>query len=143
VALGFTEQQLEPYAASHITFSLQPVDLRRFVNEAHVCVSYGAEATVMSFLMAGVPQVFSPYHVEAHLAARRIGAMGIGIVLKGSEPPAEVAQVIESVVSQPGYRRSAAAFQARHPAHDGAKSILRVAEAVEDVVAPRSRVAVA
>ena len=47
------------------------------------CVSYGAEGTVATFLLSGVPQLISPWHVEAHMAARRVEALGAAVALRG------------------------------------------------------------
>jgi UDP:flavonoid glycosyltransferase YjiC (YdhE family) len=75
---GFQSQQLRPYTRNHVRFCDRPVQLDTLL-DADLCVTYGAEGTMMTFLAAGVPQVLVPWHVEAHMAARRVSANGFGI----------------------------------------------------------------
>lgn len=84
-APGFTRDQLQKFECDQIRFSSRPVDLNHLAVDADACVSYGAEGTVATFLLAGVPQLISPWHVEAHMAARRIESMGAGLVLCGEQ----------------------------------------------------------
>lgn len=71
IAPGFTEAQLVPFRASMVVLSSRLATLSKLTTGADLCVSYGAEGTMLSFLFAGVPQVISPYHVGTHLMARR------------------------------------------------------------------------
>lgn len=80
VASGFTPAQLQPHAMKHIRFSLLPVDFQPLL-DADLCISYGAEGTTMRFLMAGVPQLIAPWHVEAYMSGRRIEAARLGAIL--------------------------------------------------------------
>jgi len=52
-APGFAADQLQRFARSCVTFAVRPVDLGRLAPEANLCVSYGAEGTMIHFLRAG------------------------------------------------------------------------------------------
>jgi UDP:flavonoid glycosyltransferase YjiC (YdhE family) len=84
IAGGFTSAQLAPYFGSHIRYSLVPVELDPLLN-ADLCVTYGAEGTMLRFLSAGVPLLTAPWHVEAFMAAHRISAGGLGQTLDAKE----------------------------------------------------------
>jgi UDP:flavonoid glycosyltransferase YjiC (YdhE family) len=77
VAGGFAPTQLEKYRKSSIRFISGPVDLEAVI-DADLCITYGAEGTMLRFLSAGVPQLISRWHVETYMAARRIEAVGAG-----------------------------------------------------------------
>ncbi len=80
-APGFTKERLAPFGGPNLRFTAKPVDLKPLAASADLCVSYGAEGTVATFLLAGVPQLLSPRHVEAHLAARRALATSCGFMV--------------------------------------------------------------
>src|SRR5262249_16705890 len=80
LAAGFSSGQLDPFRGDSVRFSAVPVDLRRLLS-ADLCITYGAEGTMMHFIMSGVPQLISPWHVEAYMAARRIEAAGLGLII--------------------------------------------------------------
>jgi UDP:flavonoid glycosyltransferase YjiC (YdhE family) len=77
VAIGFTAAQLEPFRKASVRFALEPVALDA-LSDADLCITYGAEGTIMKFLMAGVPQLISPWHVETYMAARKIKESRLG-----------------------------------------------------------------
>ena len=114
-ARGFSRDKLDRYRHPRIRFVSRPVDLKHLASDAQLCVSYGAEGTMATFLLAGVPQLISPWQVEAHMAARRIEAMGAGLVLRGSQTAESVAKVINSALNESVFRTSAGAFRSRHP----------------------------
>jgi UDP:flavonoid glycosyltransferase YjiC (YdhE family) len=119
VASGFTAQQLHPFKKKHIQFSSGPVHLESLF-DADLCVTYGAEGTMLRFLLAGVPQLISPWHVEAHMSARQIEAHGLGIALRERSSKESIVESIAAaarVVHRTRlFAKGAAAF-AKTPAH--------------------------
>jgi UDP:flavonoid glycosyltransferase YjiC (YdhE family) len=113
-APGFTPPRLERSAGENLRFTSQPVDLDRLAADADACVSYGAEGTMAKFLLAGVPQLISPWHVEAHMAARRIEALGAAVVLRGEQNPELLRAALDSVCTAPEYKLAARDFATRH-----------------------------
>ena len=112
VAPGFKGAQLAQFKKEHILFSSGPVDLQS-LGDADLCLTYGAEGTMMRFLLMGVPQLVSPWHVEAYMAARRVQAAGLGLWL--SEPTAQsTVHLISALVGDRELRRRAAIFARDH-----------------------------
>jgi UDP:flavonoid glycosyltransferase YjiC (YdhE family) len=125
-ATGFTKAQLEPYRGNHIRFALVPVELQPLV-DADLCITYGAEGTMMTFLMAGVPQLIVPWHVEAFLMARRIEAKGLGSTIAGVLVDQAASRTIEHLASNVLLRKTADAFAARMVEREPTQSVLAVA----------------
>jgi len=103
VASGFTRAQLQSFANPNVRFSLGPVDLDPLL-DADLCITYGAEGTMMRFLMAGVPQLISPWHVETYMAARRFDANELGLVLPDNSTRQSVERFICTVGLDPELR---------------------------------------
>jgi len=122
VAPGFQNGSLEPLRKSHIHCVPGPVDLTGLLG-ADLCVSYGAEGTILRFLLAGVPQLMSPWHVEAFMAARRIEASNLGLTIEGTPTVQSVAGMIASLTTD-------CAVRARKSVPAASASVDRVVEAL-------------
>ena len=92
------------------------IDLAPLLGEADLLFSYGAEATTLRFLLAGVPALTLPFHQEAAMAARRQEALGVTVSLRGNPGSRGIAAALRQAVAMPELRRAAQAFAARHGA---------------------------
>jgi UDP:flavonoid glycosyltransferase YjiC (YdhE family) len=122
VAAGFTADQLVPFKAKNVKYTLHPVDLAALL-DADLFLSYGAEGTMMRLLLHGVPQLISPWHVETYLAARRIDEAHLGRVLPNCLDRVAAIEWIEHAARDHVIRNRTNAF-----ASQKAKSYCRVAE---------------
>jgi UDP:flavonoid glycosyltransferase YjiC (YdhE family) len=127
VASGFTRAQLQPFRRDHIVFSSAPVDLKS-LSDADLCVTYGAEGTIMKFLIEGVPQLVSPWHVEAHLAARRIESLGAAKALKGPIKSDAISIIISEMCANTEYKMAAQRISERFEHYDAETALERVAK---------------
>lgn len=114
VAPGFTDEQLLAHRAPNVVLSGRLANLSRLTASADLCVSYGAEGTMLSFLFAGVPQLITPYHVETHMAAKRIEALGLGLSLRTPQTVDTVRDAIQSILSRDDLTANARNFSALH-----------------------------
>jgi UDP:flavonoid glycosyltransferase YjiC (YdhE family) len=95
VVAGFTGAQLAGFKREHIRFSARAVDLQS-LGDADLCLTYGAEGTMLRFLLMGVPQLISPWHVETFMAVSRVEAAGFGTSLKGTPTVQSIADLIRA-----------------------------------------------
>jgi UDP:flavonoid glycosyltransferase YjiC (YdhE family) len=141
-APGFTRQKLQHFASSQIRFAFRPVDLKHLAVGADACVSYGAEGTVATFLLAGVPQLISPWHVEAHMAARRIEALGAAVVLRNPQDSKGVLAGVDQVLAGSQLRERARALSMRHQnlrSPGVVESVVTIIEAAQTRLAQEGR----
>jgi UDP:flavonoid glycosyltransferase YjiC (YdhE family) len=129
VASGFTAPQLEPYRKEHIRFCLMPVDLQH-LGDADLCVTYGAEGTMLKFLLMGVPQVISPWHVETFMAGRRLEALRVGRVLKESQAAEGLAGYLTELCADSELKAQAGDFARRHREYVGEQPIAAISRAI-------------
>lgn len=116
VTPGFTDAQLASFRAPNVLFSGQLANLARLTASADLCISYGAEGTMLSFLFAGVPQLISPYHVETHMAGRRIESLGLGVSLWAPQTAESIHETIQSALSRKDLVANARRFAETHAA---------------------------
>lgn len=127
---GFTAAQLEAFKRSHLLISSRPVDLTS-LRDADLCITYGAEGTTLQFLLAGVPQLISPWHVETYMAARRIEALGCGLALTGPQTPQGVTEQVNALCAGGEYRSRARAFAAAHREDSCEETVREIASALD------------
>jgi UDP:flavonoid glycosyltransferase YjiC (YdhE family) len=96
VARGFTTSQLSGLSRSNIRCEVQPVDLSTLL-DADLCITYGAEGTILTFLLARVPQLVIPWHVETYMMVRRLEALGVGRALRGEFSASAVQSAVTSL----------------------------------------------
>jgi hypothetical protein len=127
VASGFREDQLNPFRSQNVRYALHPVDLEP-LRDADLCLSYGAEGTMMRFLLQGVPQIISPWHVESFLAARRIESAHFGLGLGKTLDRGTILELIARVACDPVIRLESTVFAKRKANSSGEKSVTHVCE---------------
>jgi UDP:flavonoid glycosyltransferase YjiC (YdhE family) len=131
VALGFEPKSLESHRSENVVFSNVPVDLSQLVHEADACVSYGAEGTMASFLLGGVPQLVSPQQVETYMALRRLEEQALALGLRGQQSAESVAEAIETICSSPALSASAQQFRDRNRYHTADQSLANIVCEIE------------
>jgi UDP:flavonoid glycosyltransferase YjiC (YdhE family) len=82
---------------------------------------------MVNFIMSGVPQLISPWHVEAYMAARRIEAAGLGLVANEER---SVKKSIERLLADPLTKQAVQVFATRA----ATPQFLRSADAVVDAL---------
>jgi hypothetical protein len=118
-----------------IHYSAEPVDLDRAFAEATLCVGYGGDATVSQALLAGVPLLLVPMHVEQFLRARAVERMGAGINIAALRQPLDYGALVRQVAHGPSYHAAAKSFAARYAGFRHAGQGARMADALATLLA--------
>jgi hypothetical protein len=119
VAMGFSRESLAPYCRPHIVYSLAFVDLQ-LLRDADLCITYGAEGTTLTFLLAGVPQLTYPWHVEAFMAGRKMQAVGAGLSIEKLQTATDVLDTIRRLLDHGDYKRRATELAIKYSVADPA-----------------------
>jgi UDP:flavonoid glycosyltransferase YjiC (YdhE family) len=113
VAPDLTESQRQIIEKEHVRLSRAPVDLPR-LGDADLCITYGAEGTMMAFLSRGVPQLIFPWHVEAYMSARRMIGAGVARTIETKSDVSVAADHAVAVLRDVGLRLTAREFADRN-----------------------------
>jgi hypothetical protein len=119
VAMGFSQESLASYCRPHILLSQAFVELE-LLRDADLCISYGAEGTMLKFLLAGVPQLIYPWHVEAFMAGRKLQALGVGLSIEKPQTATAVSASIRRLIDHCDYKRRATELAIKHSIADPA-----------------------
>lgn len=105
---------LERYAAPHLVFSANPLDLAQTAGEADAALTYAGMSTAASFLLKGKPLLLLPGHLEQYLLARRVEEMGAGLMVNPEQPPADLEWKLRRVLFEPDFTLNAQAFARKY-----------------------------
>jgi UDP:flavonoid glycosyltransferase YjiC (YdhE family) len=103
------------------------VDLAAALREADLCLAHSGAGTVAAATAAGVPLALLPLHLEQWLIARRVQALGYGVV-RMEHGAGDLAAWLREALSNDELRGAArSAREARRPTSDAAARIAALA----------------
>lgn len=121
------------YSAPHLAFSREPLDLAAAAREADVAITYAGLSTTTSFLLAGKPLLLLPGHLEQYLMARRVAALGAGLVVEPGKPAGDLGQTLRRVIDEESHTASAAAFARKYAAYSQEAVIANLLRRIEEI----------
>lgn len=123
--LGGTRVHIEP----------EPVCVAEALRGADLVVSHASIGTVSAALLAGVPQLVLPRHMEQAMVARRVEQAGIGLQLALGDKAPALELLLQRLLGEPAWRERAAALAAQHAGLRPEQTAARVADFIESGLA--------
>lgn len=112
-------------------FIPRPVEFEALLPQTSAFVSYAPAASMTRTLLAAIPQIMCPLHVEAQMTAVRVVSMGAGLTLRGDETEQEISMTLRRVLSEHRLKSSALEFANRHHAFDPLAACERIVTEIE------------
>lgn len=129
-----TPAALRARFSPQLAFSAVPVDLNRAARLADAAVTYASPAATIAFLLAGKPVLMLPGHLEQFLLARRVEAMGAGLLQNPEQPATDLPARLARVLSDPGLRANARAFAEKYRHFDQRAVLQHIVGRIEELV---------
>lgn len=126
---------LARFKSPRLLFTQNLVDLAALLTAADACVSYGAEGTMIRFLLAGIPQIVVPGHVEAAMASARFERLGVALVLRGAQNAASISAGLHFLHSHAEFRDRAQSFSERYREWQPQAAVERVLACLGSLIA--------
>ena len=133
---GITAQQREQYRTPGMTIAvLNPIHLSRIIGDCDLAVCHAGHGTIGAFLLAGVPLLLLPLHVEQALAALRVADLGAGLMVNTENPPEDYAPVFEALLNEPKFGEQARTFAAKYAEFTQEKQVDDMVARIEEILA--------
>jgi len=110
-APGLAASPAPPKDASHVRVFTQPLALSALLDSADLCVGHGGPGFAAAALLAGVPLVLLPMHVEQERIAERLRQQGLALVARDAR---ELAPTLRAALGDGAMRERARDFARRH-----------------------------
>ena len=114
MAPGLAPDAARQLVTRRLRIALGPVDLPPLLQQADLAIGYGNAGFSTQALLAGVPLLMRPRHVEQALFAQRVEALGAGRLLAGRLDTQGVVAAVQALLDEPACRQAARAFAQRH-----------------------------
>jgi UDP:flavonoid glycosyltransferase YjiC (YdhE family) len=132
-APGISDNQRWLYESPRIIVSAKPFRLDRLLADCDLAIGYAGHALTAGMLMAGVPLLLLPGHLEQFLLAVRVEAMGAGIAVNPESPPPDYAAVIRRMLEAQSYREQARLFAGKYADFDQNKQQENIVARIEEI----------
>ncbi|MCK4154139.1 glycosyltransferase [Ralstonia pseudosolanacearum] len=129
VTPGVSRDVVARFASPAFDIVTQPVALGPVLQDADLAVVYGT-GTMADALLAGVPLLMVPQVVEQALAARRIEALGAGVLWAPPRTQDSARGVLTRALDNPALRQKAQQFAYRHLEFSPNRAISDVADTI-------------
>ena len=133
-AKGLAPAAVARWASPRLRFEAQPLRMDEVVAQADVVVSHGGQGTLAAAALAGKPQLLLPQHMEQAMAARRVAAAGLGLVVApapAGQPPADCRPLLQRLIDDPAFTSAAGALAQRHCGQTPLHTAERIATLIE------------
>lgn len=111
-----------------------PIELASALAGADLVVGQGGIGVTAQSLLAGVPVLLVPGTTEQYLLAQRVAEMGSGQIVGQKRNAQDFTRALTDVLSQQGYRRSAAVFSKRYSGFSAGTVARQAVEMIESIV---------
>lgn len=136
-APGIAPQLSARYAASHLRFVAEPVDLAVAANQADAALTYASPAVTIAFLLAGKPVVMLPGHLEQSLLARRVMQLGAGLAIDPDKPADALPAMFRKILDDVSFAGNAQAFARKYAAFSQEKLVALMVQRIEEITNDR------
>ena len=124
---------LRKYDRPHIQVEYVPPNIDLLATECDLAILHGSPASVTQLLLAGVPCMQLPLHMEHYLLSRRLVEIGAGVLVP-QLPQSEMADVINQSLHRESLHQSAQNFAERYKGYDMAASVDEAVDRIENTI---------
>jgi len=128
-APGISDALLKRYANERMTISKEMYDMGQVLAEADALICHGSFGTVWEGLLAGVPMLCLPVHMEQFLATSSLTSLGAAIQLGADAAKETMVAAIRDLLQQPDFSRSAESIAKKYGNYDPAAQINELVDA--------------
>ena len=132
-APGVSDLVVRNHTAANVAFSAEPVRMADVRRECDLAICHAGVGTVEALVTAGKPVLALPIHLEQLMTAKRLVAVGAGLVVEPKESR-DYVRLLRRLLDEPAFTIAAQAVAARHVDDDPADRVTRIAERCEELV---------
>jgi UDP:flavonoid glycosyltransferase YjiC (YdhE family) len=111
---GCSPRIAERLQSSQFRFVSEPVDIPYLATQCNAAVLNGGPGSVAAFLLAGIPQLNIPLHLEQWTTAHRVAELGAGLFADPARPDQMSARLL-AVLHNRKFHAAAQGFASRYP----------------------------
>lgn len=111
---GVTPAFIQKHCAANLQISPWPFHLLAVNQQADLIISHASSGTMVSGLLAGIPQLMLPMHLEQEVTARKVESLGAGICVHNETKKPGYRGLISELMAHPKYSLVAEEFSKKY-----------------------------
>jgi len=115
----------------------RPVRLAPLLADCTLAVTHAGHGTALNCLLAGVPMLLLPLHIEQLMVTERVAVTGAGLGILPAYVETRFAQALHDVLDNPKYREAAGTIAVRHDGLPRERALQEITGLIEDALAQR------
>lgn len=125
----------QQFAGEHLRFATEPIQLASILPECDLAICHGGHGTLAACLMAGVPLLLLPMHLEQFLASVRIKQLGAAkIVNLETKKAIDFDALIVQLLTESSYQQAAQTFAKRYAQFNPSAQFALMAEKINQLI---------
>ncbi len=136
-APGISDNQRRQLENARMVIADKPFRLDKLLPDCDLFIGYAGQGITAGMLMAGVPQLLLPTHLERFLMATRIAAIGAGIAVNPEASAPDYAMAIRAILETPGYRDAAHRFATKYASLNQQEQQENIVNRIEEIAAKK------
>lgn len=129
---NLTEQIRSMFNRPNIVLSEQRYKLSSLA-DCDFAITYGGHGMTSALLMAGIPQLMFPTHLEQYLLTSRVEQLGAGIAVNPEALPSAYGQLLRKMRDDKQFKAKAQAFAADHHDFDCEQTMQKIVLKLEEL----------
>jgi UDP:flavonoid glycosyltransferase YjiC (YdhE family) len=123
-----------PYQTANLVFIANPVDFGKLDGQCDVAICHAGHGTASALLLAGIPLLLLPMHLEQYLTAMNIQNMGAGLCINPEGQNKDYAALASRLLMEPGFRQSAQDFSVKYAQESQPERVRKMADRCEELI---------
>lgn len=137
-APGIPESLVQRYQTETLRFSTQPLNMAQVRQTCDVGICHAGHGTTTALLLAGIPLLLLPMHLEAYLLSQRVVELGAGLLVSPEASSPDYAHLIQQLLENPTFAERARAFASRYADFDQTIQLGAMADRCEELMQVQS-----
>ncbi|HEY9640727.1 MAG TPA: nucleotide disphospho-sugar-binding domain-containing protein [Coleofasciculaceae cyanobacterium] len=127
------DRLIEQYQSDRLQFSSQPFNMAQLRATCDLAICHGGHGTTAAMLLAGIPLLLLPLHLEEYLLSQQVVSLGAGLIAEpeGQEP--DYPSLIDRLC-QPSFTEQAKAFAHQYAAFDQHQQLQAIGDRCEALI---------
>lgn len=134
-APGISDNLRRQYESPRLIVSAKPFRLDKLLADCDLAIGYAGHGMTAGMLIAGVPLLLLPTHLERFLLAMRVAVTGVGIAVNPEAPLPDYPALIRMMLDAPGYRENARLFAKKYADFDQNEQQENIVARIEEIAA--------
>jgi UDP:flavonoid glycosyltransferase YjiC (YdhE family) len=129
-----SDRLIQQYQSDTLQFSSQPFNMALLRQTCDLGICHAGHGTTAGLLLAGIPLLLLPLHLEEYLLSQRVEKLGAGLVAEPEGPEPNYAHLIDRLLNDSSFTEQAKAFAKQYASFEQGQQLKAIANRCEALI---------